>query len=355
MTGAWLLLAPAGLLGLLALAIPIAIHLISQGRGRRVLIGNIELVRAARQSRVTTPRLTEWLLLLLRLLIVLVATLLMAGLAVQGLGSVDGSASYITPGWLRSAPESERGDILAREPATRVLAPDYPLVDEFTPTADDPGYDAWPLLAERLATLRHDGKVDVFAERNVATFGEHRPLLPNELSWSLAPVTEEPMALETSGLIVHDPDRARDARRLEEALSALQRHRLPRLRWSVCVVDDVDCRDEPPDWIAWLSAAEPRGELDGTRLYRPGAREWTQAVSDPRFPELLLDTVLSDEQRRQLWQRLPVSVATLTAGSEAGVSAPLPYRSLQPWLGVLLILLWAAERLLSERRRVSHA
>ena len=102
--GAWLLLSPAGLLGMLALAIPIAIHLISSGRGRRVLIGNIELVRAARQARVTTPRLTEWLLLLLRVLIVIVATLLLAELARQGLGSVDDDVSYVTPGWLRAAP-----------------------------------------------------------------------------------------------------------------------------------------------------------------------------------------------------------------------------------------------------------
>ena len=68
--GAALLLAPAGLFGLLAIAIPVVIHLISRGRGRRVLIGNIELVRAARQSRVTALRLTEWLLLLLRIAIV---------------------------------------------------------------------------------------------------------------------------------------------------------------------------------------------------------------------------------------------------------------------------------------------
>ena len=122
--GAGLLLSPAGLFGLLAIAIPVVIHLISRGRGRRVLIGNIELVRAARQSRVTALRLTEWLLLLLRVVIVVVAALLLARLALQGTGTADAGASYVTPGWLRSATESERAELLSLEPTARVLTAD---------------------------------------------------------------------------------------------------------------------------------------------------------------------------------------------------------------------------------------
>jgi hypothetical protein len=354
MANAWLLLAPAGLIGLLAIAIPIAIHLISRGRGRRVLIGNIELVRAARQARVTTPRLTEWLLLLLRLLIVVVATLLLARLALQGLGSVDGKATYVTPGWLGAATEAERSDLLAREPPARVLASNFPLVEEFDATADDSAYDAWPLLAERLSTRRHSGTVEVFAERRADLFGERRPFLPNEVNWHLATARGGTKTFETRGLVVHDRDRTDAVRRLEDALEALQRYRLPRLEWTVCAADDVACQDGRPDWVAWLSADEPPGQFDGPRLFRPQAGEWAEAVSDPRFPERLLDTVLSEVQQREVWEQVPVSAATLSAGAQVA-SGPLPYRSMQPWLGALLILLWTAERLLSERRRSRDA
>jgi len=237
--GAWLLLAPAGLFGLLTLAIPVAIHMISRGRGRRVLIGNIELVRAARQTRVTTLRLTQWLLLLLRMLIVIVATLLLARLALQGMGSADADVSYVTPGWLYSATDAERAELLS--PAVRVLTAGYPQAKGYEPGIADPDYDVWPLLAERLSTLRHAGTVDVYTEPSIAAFGLHRPRLPNEVSWHLATAAAETEALESRGLVIHDPDRADDVRRLALALAALKRHGVPRLQWKTCLKDDAAC------------------------------------------------------------------------------------------------------------------
>ena len=345
--GAWLLLAPAGLLGLLALAIPVAIHLISRGRGRRVAIGNIELVRAARQTRVTSLRLTQWLLLLLRVLIIIIATLMLARLALQGMGSADGDVSYVTPGWLRIASDAERAEL----PAARVLTAGYPQAQGYEPGIADPDYDVWPLLAERLSTLRHSGAVDVYTEPGIAAFGNHRPRLPNEVSWHLAAAAGETEALETRGLIIHGPDRADDVRRLERALAALKRHRVPQLQWRTCLAGDAACRSESRDWVMWLADAEP--PTDSVRLYRPQGAEWLQAMSDPRYPEVLLDTVLSEEQRRQAWQQIPVAADVITTGAESSGSTPLPHRPWHAGLAFLLILLWAVERLLSERGRAA--
>ena len=353
--GAWLLLAPAGLLGLLALAIPVAIPLISRGRGRRVLVGNIELVRAARKTRVTTLRLTQWLLFLLRVSIVIVATLLLARLALQGIGSADAGVSYVTPGWLHAATDTEKEEILAFEPAARVLTAGYPQAQDFEPGIADPDYDAWPLLAERLSTLRHAGKVDVYAEPAIAAFGGHRPGLPNEIGWHLATAASEPEALESRGLVIHDQDRSADARRLEIALDALKRHRMPTLQWQTCLTDDLACRNTSPDWIAWLANAEPPDDIAGATLYRPQSPAWLAATTDPRYPEALLDSLLSEAQRRRVWQQVPAGVDVLAAGADSSVSVPLPYRSSHHWLGLLLVVLWAVERLLSERGRATDA
>lgn len=351
--GAWLLLAPAGLFGLLALAIPVAIHMISRGRGRRVLIGNIELVRAARQTHVTTLRMTQWLLLLLRLLIVIVASLLLARLALQGIGSADADVSYVTPGWLRSATETEQTELLSLEPAARVLTDGYPQAQDYEPGNADPDYDVWPLLAERLSNLRHTGTVDVYTEPVVAAFGRHRPMLPNEISWHLATAATATEALESQGLVVYELGRADDVRRLELALTVLKRHRVPLLQWDTCPADDTICKSQSRDWLMWLAAAEPPNDIDPARLYRPQGPAWLLAISDPRYPEVLLDTVLSEAQRRQAWQQIPVSVDILAAGAESSGSIPLPHRSWHPWHGFLLLLLWSAERLLSERRRAA--
>lgn len=352
--GAGLLLAPAGLLGLLAIAIPVVIHLISRGRGRRVLIGNIELVRAARQSRVTALRLTEWLLLLLRVAILVVAALLLARLALQGTGVADADVSYVTPGWLRSATDAERAELLSLEPAARVLTAGYPPAGDYDPGIADPAYDAWPLLAERLSTLRHAGAVDVYAEPRMASFGVHRPRLPNAINWRLAAAAVAPPAPASQGIVVHDIDRVEDVRRIGRALAALKRHRVPQLDWETCLADDADCASGSHDWVAWLADAEPPGDIGDARLYRPQRRAWQLAVSDPSYPDLLLDTVLSDAQQREAWRTLPVSGDVLSAGAQPSGSVPLPHRSLHPWLGLLLAALWALERLFSERRRAAN-
>jgi hypothetical protein len=352
--GAGMLLAPAGLVGLLAIAIPVAIHLISRGRGRRVLIGNIELVRAARQSRVTALRLTQWPLLLVRIAIVVVATLLLARLALQGIDSAEAGVSYVTPGWLRAATDAERTDLLSLEPAARVLTAGYPPAREYDPGNADPDYDVWPLLAERLSTLRHAGVVDVYTEPRVSAFGGHRPKLPNAIRWQLAAAAMEPEVLVPRGLVIHDSDRAGEVRRIERALAALQRHRVPQMRWKTCATDDVMCRSGPRDWIVWLADAEPPGDIGDARLYRPQGPTWRLALSDPRYPDVLLEALLSDAQRRQIWQPLPASSDVLAAGAESPGSVPLPHRSLHLWLGLLLVALWSVERLLCERGRAAN-
>lgn len=348
--GAWLLLAPAGLLGLLAVAIPVAIHLISRGRGRRVLIGNIELVRQARTTRVTSLRLTQKLLLALRVLIVLVAALLLARLALQGMGTVAAGASYVTPGFVRAANASQRATVLAREPAARVLTAGYPRVQDYVAGPAGTDGDVWSLLAERLSLLRHSGTIDVYAEQSAAAFGPHRPRLPYEINWLLTAGVDEPEPLPSRGLVIHDAGRADAARDVERALSALQRHRLPLLQWDTCRAGDAACASRPHDWLIWLADGEP--PADNARVYRPAGTAWAQASTDPRYPESLLDIVLSDEQRRRAWRQIPLSAEVLATSAAAPASLPLPSRSSHAWLGFVLLVLWALERALSERRQI---
>ena len=293
------------------------------------------------------------LLLLLRVAVVIVSALLLARLALQGIGSADAGVSYVTPGWLRSTTDTERAELLS--PAARVLTAGYPEAQGYEPGIADPDYDVWPLLAERLSTLRHAGTVDVYAEPGIAAFGHHRPRLPNEVRWHLATAAAEIEALESRGLVIHDLDRADDVRRLELALTALKRHRVPRLQWKSCLEDDAPCRSGSRDWVMWLADAEPPNDIDNARLYRPQGPAWLLATSDPRYPEVLLDTVLGEAQRRRAWQQLPAGVDVLAAGAESSGSIPLPHRSWHAWLGLLLVLLWAVERLLSERGRAANA
>ena len=61
------ILTPAAWWALAALAIPLLIHLFSRSRGRLVYTGHIDLIRQARRVKVTELRLTQRLLLMVRL------------------------------------------------------------------------------------------------------------------------------------------------------------------------------------------------------------------------------------------------------------------------------------------------
>ncbi|MGA9572831.1 MAG: BatA domain-containing protein, partial [Lysobacterales bacterium] len=126
---------PAAWWALLALAIPLLIHLFSRSRGRLVRIGHIDLIRQARSVKVTEIRLTQRLLLLLRLGIFSLAALILAGLATAGLESSNAPTLYLTPGWIHSAsPEDVNAVIIAAEanPESRVylLQPGFPKLDQ---------------------------------------------------------------------------------------------------------------------------------------------------------------------------------------------------------------------------------
>ncbi|MFN2168691.1 MAG: BatA domain-containing protein, partial [Anaerolineae bacterium] len=150
----WMILSVPGLLaGFAALAIPLIVHLISRSRGRRVLIGNIALVRSARRRLVHQLRITQWLLLIVRLTLLGVAALIVGRLAAPGLQELNGDAAYVTPAWLAVASPAALAGLEGKYTTVRLLAPGFP--DPEAPYAQDEHYDLWPLLAERLSVVHH--------------------------------------------------------------------------------------------------------------------------------------------------------------------------------------------------------
>ncbi len=234
------LLNPAGLLALGALAVPLLIHLFSRSKGRRVAVGNIALYRQARRQRVLEPRPVQWLLLLLRLLLLALVALLLAGLARPGLDSLAGDTAYVTPEWLAATDNPDAA--LANADQAFMLATGYPpvggddaatpagLTRTGTPGATTPGAaagDPWSLLAERLATVRHEGEVHVHALAEARQFPPDAPALPTALSWRLEATgpAGEPAAPDLEVRLLHAPDRSGDADRLAAALGAIAAHR----------------------------------------------------------------------------------------------------------------------------------
>ncbi len=182
----WVLLAPAGLIALAGLAVPLLIHLLSRSRGQRVLVGNIELFRQVRRQRASQIRLVQWLLLALRLLMLLLAALLLAELARQGMAQPEANTAYVTPARLAAA---ERGE--APIPA------DHDNLVSLT--------GGWPQLAEALALQPPANEVAVYT---LASAGDQpaRPLaLPAPVTWVSDGVAAPRAPATLNVLIAHEP------------------------------------------------------------------------------------------------------------------------------------------------------
>lgn len=392
----WVLLAPAGLIALAALAVPLLIHLLSRSRGQRVLVGNIELFRRVQRQRASQLRLVQWLLLALRALMIVVAALLLADLARQGLGPPVEGIAYVTPARLAAA---ERGDV--------------PIDKEYQQLVTLQG--GWSQLAEALAIQRHQGVVPVYTLAS-ANDQPGRPLaLPSPVTWHSDGMAEPRQASRLDVLIAHEPQRFVEAQAIRLALeSAAAFSKLVvnvRLTLTEAVgPGDIDQAEETA--LIWLGDTPVPTTAQAGVVFRDSAGDagsaarfttiqaWPglgflatgKAANEPSSSEvvwrdaagqaLLIEQRVAGQRQIRLTQRLaldgngpmaqdgwPGMLARLLLGEAAwqsatafaalpdGQSPPAlpvltrgqPARSLVPLLSLLLAVLFLAERWLSER------
>lgn len=269
---------PAAWWAVLAVCIPVIIHLFSKSRGRLVRIGHIDLIRQARKLQVTELKLTQWLLLLLRLAIFTLAALILAGLATAGLNSNRANAIYLTPGWLSNASTKDISVLLenadqAEDSRLFLLQPGFPAIDARQLETNrqqlirDTGEfsNTWALLSERLSLEHHLGEVTVYATDYMQQFGFYKPALPRPVNWQVSSPEKLPVidSKPIRALIVFDPERAADANRLGITLSVLQQHRLPKLAWEQVDANQTGNTGEDADWLILL----------GDKLFDPASIE----------------------------------------------------------------------------------
>ncbi len=394
----WLLLTPAGLIALAALAIPLLIHLLSRSRGKRVLVGNIELFRQVQTQRASQIRLVQWLLLVLRVLLLLTAALLLADLARQGLAPPVENTAYITPARLAAA---ERGGapIPDDQRQTRLVSLD----------------GGWAQLSEALATQRHEGEVSVYTLASAADQPAEPLALPSPVIWQSAGAAAARAPSLLNVLLVHDPARLVDARALEAALLAVAQFRDLSVNVRLMPADTTALSETgvtAGDALIWLSEQPVPGDLQAavqiddsvadvvsphefvTVVEWPGLSFLAGGNTADQAPEnealwrdnaglaLLVEQHGAGQRRLRFTQRLAVEAdnpvvqdgwpdmlarlllgeagwqsgtahATLPA-QETPLSSPLltrgqPARSVVPLLSLLLALLFIAERWLAER------
>jgi hypothetical protein len=397
------LLLPAGLLALAALLVPLALHLMRASEGERIDFAALRWLQARVRPR-RRLRLREWLLLLLRLLLVAAVALLFARPVLPGDGA-PGAVVFVAPGVSAAAARAAAG----AQPADarwQWLAPGFPALDAAAPSL---AVATASLLREADARTAPGTRMTVVVPSELDGADGERPRLAHTIAWRVVAAQDAPVATTTSArepvaatppfAIRHAAPAPEAARVLAAVGSAWRRAAAPDAAAPAIDSAPVDTPLAPGTrWLAWaapeplpapvlawveaggvaLIAAPRNGAApaagapapavawrrdDGVVLARTAPRgrgrivRLAQPLDAQAFPELLEPDF--PRQVRALFAGPPPPPTRVPAAAlrpERGAATyPLSPRPLDPWLALVAASLLLAERLLATWRRRERA
>ncbi|WP_167856455.1 BatA domain-containing protein [Hymenobacter metallicola] len=230
-------LAPSGLLALLGVAVPVAIHLWNRRPGRVVQVGSIRWLTAAANRRLRNLKLEQLALLLLRALLVVMLALAVAGPvwrrpAPPRRGQVLISADLLNSESLAAVRPTI--DSLRRRGFTlRQLRQGFPRISDTVwqqknqpvsvPAAATANLHFWPRVAQAADSFPHE-PVWVYTSTTQRHFAGSRPALPTSVRWQAVPLPAPAIAwLSNASLTTPDSLRLVGSRGTDEAVFTTSR------------------------------------------------------------------------------------------------------------------------------------
>ena len=321
----------AALIGLAGLVVPIAIHLFDRSRGRVVWVGNISLIKQAKKIRVTEIKLTQWLLLLLRLLIVLISVLILASLVrTQTVDTLDKTQVLVSPTWFFLASEEERRALLERHQDDQVnflmsgFAEVAENIDLDSVITAEPGETTRPHSLDALLLEYENQPVEyqktiIYATTDAKAFALQKLPLRQNYEWRFKSVSDDQQSTKVSPLkllVVFDANRQTDLAYIKLALDYLNELTQGFYQPQFVGTDNLTAApSERPDWIVWLSDSmqpefidrwlnqgsfllKDKGELKTVnqfRLIKPGDRLIEV------YQHAIIETQTGQELNQNLW------------------------------------------------------
>ncbi|WP_127019454.1 BatA domain-containing protein [Flagellimonas beolgyonensis] len=173
---------PSYLWALLGLLVPLAIHLWSKKEAKTVKIGSVQLLEESNSRQSSSIQLNEWLLLLLRMLIVSLVVFVMAGPQWSSNHTKQQLAYVVEPSLLERTEVKKVMDSLALDFPVYVLQPGFSAWEgdaDAINTSETPDY--WQLV-QQMDSLPSDSLV-IFTKTSVQGFKSKRPSTQKKLHW----------------------------------------------------------------------------------------------------------------------------------------------------------------------------
>jgi len=173
---------PSYLWALLGLLVPLAIHLWSKKEAKTIKIGSIQLLDESNSRQSSSIQLNEWLLLLLRMLMVALIVLLMAGPQWRTKGDRKQVTYLVEASLANDASISKILDSLQENSPVFLLANGFPAWEadgDYQMHKEQPNY--WQLV-QKMDSLRSDSIV-VFTKALQKGFRSMRPNTQKKIHW----------------------------------------------------------------------------------------------------------------------------------------------------------------------------
>ena len=361
------LLLPAALVALIALVIPLAVHLARRSEARPTDFAALEWLREKPRPK-SRLRFDEWLLLALRLLLIVGIALWLARPVLPGSTDVTAVVAAV-PGVDAGVPAEGVRNIW--------LAPGFPSYDQPQPSClpAPPAVASCPAIASLIRQLDADlapgAPLTLIVPEILSGLDAERPRLSRPVTWKIVPGVMPALATSPASLsftLPAGPDPA--LRYLRATAIALKAPATPAttpivvhlaagplpdpLRAAIANGSTVLAGHQvtAPEamTIAWRDADDQplatlqrigRGRL--YRFTRPLTPAAMPILLDPDFPRQLAAMLAP--------QAAPTrAMARDMAPTTGAAPLPVPARDLQPWLAFGIAALFLAERWLATRR-----
>jgi hypothetical protein len=176
--------APYYLIALLGITVPIAIHLWNRKKGRIIKVGSIKHLAESDAHKMSSIKISEWLLMFLRMGLIILLTLLMSGLYRLSDTSTENKVMVLVDRDYLSHPNmQELIDSISELHDIRLFENNFPSLAE--PPLTEVSTDNWTLISQ--LGLLHSDSIVIYAPLQVNKFKGQFEQLPAAVSWVSLP------------------------------------------------------------------------------------------------------------------------------------------------------------------------